>query len=91
MINDRAWADWLDMWGGGVRFGGQGKMASISGKQENKGQILRGTGDQRHNWGTGNTRKQVFDFRGTGTQANLFRGTCVPPTPSHVRASIVSG
>ena len=79
--------------GGGARFEDQkqGKMAFISGKLEKKGQFFRGTGDQRHYWGTGNTRKQIFDFWGTGTQANLFRGTCVPPAPSHVRASIVSG
>ena len=49
--------------------------------QGNKGQILRGTGEQRQYWGTGNIRKQIFDFRGTGEQANLFqrnKGTGTP-------------
>ena len=42
--------------------------------QENKGQIMRGTGEQRQYWKTGNIRKQIFDFGGTGEQANLFQG-----------------
>ena len=42
--------------------------------QRNKGQMLRGTGEQRQNWGTGNIRKQIFDFGGTWEQANLFLG-----------------
>ena len=36
-------------------------------------------------WGTGNIRKQVFDFWGAGEQANLFQGTneqAPPPPPS---------
>ena len=33
-------------------------MAFISGKQQNKGQILRGTGDQRQFWETGKIWKQ---------------------------------
>ena len=52
--------------------------------QENKGQILRGTGEQRQNWETGNIRKQIFDFWETGEQANLFqgnKGTGTPPPP----------
>ena len=58
-----------------------------------KGISFRGTGDQRPNfegngekrqyWGTGNIRKQIFDFWRTGEQANLFQGTReqVPPSP----------
>ena len=42
-----------------------GNRAFISEEQRNKGQILRGTGEQRQFWGTGNIRKQVFDVRGT--------------------------
>ena len=59
-------------------------MVFISGEQGNKGQILRGTGEQRQYWGTGNIRKQIFDFWGTGEQANLFqgnKGTGTPPPP----------
>ena len=44
--------------------------------------ILRGTGEQRQYWGTGNIIKQIFDFWGTGEQANLFqgkKGTGTPP------------
>ena len=56
-------------------------MTFISGEQGNKGQILRATGEKRRYWGTGNIRKQNFDFWGTGEQANFFRGTRehVPP------------
>ena len=59
-------------------------MAFISGEQGNKGQILRGTGEQRQYWGTGKLRKHIFVFGGTGEQANLFqgnKGTGNPPPP----------
>ena len=49
-------------------------MAFISGELGSKGQILRGTGEQIQYWGTGNIRKQIFDFMGKGEQANLFQG-----------------
>ena len=55
-------------------LGNRGNRAFISGEQGNKGQILRGTEEQRQYWGTGNIRKQIFDFWGTGEQANLFQG-----------------
>ena len=55
-------------------LGNRGKRVFISGEQGNKGQILRGTGEKRQYWGTGNIRKQIFDFWGTGEQANLFQG-----------------
>ena len=45
---------------------------------------MRGTGDKRQYWETGNIRKQIFDFLGTGEQANLFqgnKGTGTPPPP----------
>ena len=51
-----------------------------------KGHLFKGNkgqfgGEQRQYWGTGNIRKQVFDFGGAGEQANLFQGTKeqVPP------------
>ena len=65
-------------------FGNRGNRAFISGEQGNKGQIFRGTGEQRQYWGTGNIRKQIFDFWGTGEQANLIqgnKGTDTPPPP----------
>ena len=48
-----------------------------------KGQILRGTGEQRQYWGTENIENKIFDFWGTGEQANLFQGNKeqVPPPP----------
>ena len=55
-------------------LGNRGKMVFISGEKGNKCHILRGTGEQRQYWGTGNIRKQIFDFWGTGEQANLFQG-----------------
>ena len=57
-----------------VVWGNRGKRAYISGEQGNKGQILRGTGKLRQYWETGNIRKQIFNFGGTGEQANLFQG-----------------
>ena len=62
-------------------FSGNREKGIYSEEQGNKGQILRGTGEQRQYLGTGNIRKQIFDFWGTGEQANLFRGTReqVPP------------
>ena len=47
-------------------LGNMGKGYSFQGEQGNKGQILRGIGEQRQYWGTGNIRKQIFDFWGTG-------------------------
>ena len=52
----------------------RGKNVFISGEQGNKGQIFRGTGEQRQYWGTGNIRKETFDFGRIGEQANLFQG-----------------
>ena len=49
-------------------------MAFISGEQGNKDQILRGTGEQEQYWGTGNIRKQIFDFWGTGERPVYFMG-----------------
>ena len=71
-------------------LGNRGTRTFISGDQGNKGQNLRGTGEQRQYWGTGNIRKQTFDFWGTGEQANLFqgnKGTGTPPPPG--RASFM--
>ena len=61
------------------------------GEQGKKGTYFRGTGEQmqnfEENWGkrqyrgTGNIRKQIFDFWGTGEQANLFQGNKVTGTP----------
>ena len=62
-------------------LGNRGTRAFISGEQGNKGQILRGTGEQRQYLGTGNIRKQIFDFWGTGGQANLFQGNKGTGTP----------
>ena len=65
-------------------LGNRGKRVFISGEQGYKGQILSGTGEQRQYWGTGNIRKQIFNFWVTGKQANLFqgnKGTGTAPTP----------
>ena len=72
-------------------LGNRGNRAFISWEQGNKGQILRGTGEQRQYWGTENIRKQIFYFWGIGEQANLFqgnKGTGTPPPPLG-RASVV--
>ena len=53
-------------------LGNRGKWHKFQG---NKGRILRGTGEQRQYWGTGNMRKEIFDFGGpiqfiSGEQGN---------------------
>ena len=62
-------------------FGNRGNRAFISGEQGNKGQVLRGTGEQRQYCGTRNIRNQIFNFGGTGEQANLFQGNKGTGTP----------
>ena len=62
-------------------LGEQGKRVFISGEHGNKGHILRGSGEQRQYWGTGNIRKQIFNFWGTGEQANLYQGNKGTGTP----------
>ena len=43
-------------------------MAFISGELGNKCHLLRGTGEQRHYWGTGNIKLLVFFmFKNMGT------------------------
>ena len=59
-------------------FGEQGKGHLFQGS---KGQMLKGTGEQRQYWGTGNIRKQIFDFWGAREQANLFQGNKGTGTP----------
>ena len=71
-------------------LGNRGTRAFISGEQGNKGQILKGTGEQRQYWGTGNIRKQIFDFWGTGEQANLFQGNKGTGTPPGRASCIVN-
>ena len=63
-------------------WGNMGKRVFISGEQGNKCQILRRIWEQRQYWGTGNIRKQILDFWGTGEQANLFQGNKGTGTPS---------
>ena len=62
-------------------FWGTGKKGHLFQGNGNKGQIWRGTGEQSQYWGTGNIRKQIFDFWGTGEQAIYIRETReqVPP------------
>ena len=60
-------------------LGNRGKRVFISGEQWNKGQILRGTGEQRQYWGTGNIRKQIFDFWGTSQFISGEQGNRYPP------------
>ena len=55
-------------------LGNRGNRTFISGEQGNESQNLSGTGEQRQYWGTGNIRKHIFNFWGTGEQANLFQG-----------------
>ena len=56
-------------------LGNRGTRAFISGEQENKGQILRGTGEQRIYWGTGNMESKFSIFGEQGNKPIYFRGT----------------
>ena len=57
-------------------FWGTGEKGySFQGNRGNKGQILRGTGEQRQCLGTGNIRKQIFDYGEQGNKPIYFRGT----------------
>ena len=70
-------------------LGNRGTRVYFSGEQGNKGPKMRGTGEQRQFWGTGNIENQDFVFFGTGEKAIYFRGTkeLVPTShPRHWRA-----
>ena len=72
-------------------FWGTGENGIYFKETGNKGQLLRGTGEQRHYWATENIRKQIFDFWGTsqfisGERGNRYHSPPPPPTPG--RASI---
>ena len=62
-------------------LGNRETRSFISEEQGNKDQNLRGTGEQRQYWGTGNIRKQFYDFWGTGEQGHLFQGNKGTSTP----------
>ena len=56
-----------------AELGNRGNWTFISGEHgKKKGQILRGTEENIQFCGTGNIRKQILDFWGTGEQAKLF-------------------
>ena len=62
-------------------LGNSGTRAFISGEQGNTGQILRGTGEQRQYWGTGNIKSKFSIYGEQGNKPIYFRGTReqVPP------------
>ena len=59
-------------------LGNRGARAIFSWEQGNKGLKIRGTGEHRQFWGTGNIENQDFVF---GEQGHFSRGTRehVPP------------
>ena len=56
-------------------LGNRGTKAFILGEQEDKGQILRGTGEQRQYWRTGNIENKVSMLGEQGNKPIYFRGT----------------
>ena len=54
----------------------RGFGAIFSGEQGNKGLNIRGTGEHRQFWGTGNIENQDFVF---GEQGHFFEGNRYPP------------
>ena len=67
-------------------LGNGGTRVFISGEQGNNVQILRGTKTILGN--TGNIKKLIFNFWGTGEQANLFQGNKETGTLPLVRPHI---
>ena len=72
-------------------LGNRGIRPFISWEQGNKSLKLKGTGEQRQFWGTGNVENQDFDFGKQGNVDFFFRGTKeqVPPTPTGRAAKLV--
>ena len=68
-------------------LGNRGIRLFISGEQGNKSLKLKGTGEQRQFWGTGNIENQNFDFKEQGRMPIVFRGTREQETPPPGRAS----
>ena len=63
-------------------FWGTGEKGYLFlGNRETKATFLREQGNKDNIGGTGNIRKQIFDFFGTGEQTNFFQGNKgkVPP------------
>ena len=60
-------------------------MSFISGEQENTGLKMKGTGEQRQFWRTGNIKNQDFDF-GEQRKMPIFSGKQSTPSgrPSKV-------
>ena len=72
------------VWRPSQGFWGQGNNGIYFREQGNKSQILRGTGEERQYWGTGNIENKFSIFLETGEQAILFQGNkeqVPPPTP----------
>ena len=69
-----------------------GTRPFISREQGNNGQFLRGTGEQRQYWGTGNIENKFSIFGEQGNKPIYFRGTReqVPPPPPPGRASKIT-
>ena len=64
-------------------FGGTGENGIYFRETGNKGQLLRGTGEQRHYhyWAAENIRKQIFYFWGTSQFISGERGNGYHSTP----------
>ena len=56
---------------------GNGKKGHLF--QGNKGLKIKGTGEQRQFWGTGNIGNQDLNFEEQGNKVIHFRGTGIPP------------
>ena len=68
-------------------FWGTGEQGQFF--QGNKGLKIRGTGEHRQFWETGNIENQVFFFFGTRPFFRGNKGTGTPPSPPLGRASVI--
>ena len=64
-------------------MGNKGKRIFISRELGNKSLKLKGTGEQRQLWGTGNIENQDFDFGEQG-KCRFFQGNKGTGTPSRM-------
>ena len=62
-------------------WGNRGTRAFISREQGNKGLLLRGTGERRQYWGSGNIENKFSIFGEQGNKPFYFRGTREQVTP----------
>ena len=71
-------------------LGNWGTRGIFSGEQVNKGLKIRGTGEHRQFWGTGNIENQDFVFGEQGLFLEGNKGTGTPPGRASLKVHCTS-